>query len=273
MKKSDRPKLDELVGSPLKEIEEEFISVAAMQNQIMPDPHVMTVFGRFDVYGRTIPTAIVGGDFFDFIEMEERFGIPDRLGLVIADASGHGLSAAMLVRDFNTALYTALEFQTYYEKETSPMFLEKINRRMFQSSLPNQFISAFYGELTLEGRLRYINAGHLPPLRFRQEQVRKLDTGGPVLGAFRELPKAYQVGEVWLRPGDLLLAYTDGFTEAMSPEAGQEFGMERLISTIQDHRNSDPQALFQRVMETVSDFTGHRQDDDQTLLILSLPGA
>lgn len=264
-------KLDELVGTPLKEIEEEFISVAAMQNQIMPDPHLLTVFGDFDIYGRTIPTAIVGGDFYDFIEMEERFGLTGRLALVIADASGHGLSAAMLIRDFNTAIYTALEFQTYYEQETSPLFLEKINRRMFRSSLPNQFISSFYGELTLTGRLRYINAGHLPPLVIRTEEVEQLEAGGPVLGAFRELPFPYQVGEVWLRPGDILVAYTDGITEAHDAKQ-EEYGTERLIATVQANRNVGSRKLFQRILDDVDRFSEDHQEDDQTLIIISLAG-
>ena len=262
-------RLADLVGSPMKEIQEEFISVVSMQNQIMPDPHLVKIFGDFDIYGRTIPMAIVGGDFYDFIGMES-FGLPGRLALIIADASGHGLAAAMLIRDFNTAMFTALEFQTQYESDTSPLLLEKINRRLHRTSLANQFISAFYGELTLAGRLRYINAGHLPPLLVRPDGYEILDCGGPVLGAFRDLPVPYQVGEVRMHPGDILVGFTDGITEAFDTETREEFGEERLLQTIQEHRSAGSRRLFRRIIEAVDEFAPV-QSDDQTLVIISLP--
>ena len=263
-------RLTDLVGTPMKEIEEEFISVVSMQNQIMPDPHLAKVFGDFDIYGRTLPTAIVGGDFYDFIGMET-FNLPGRLALIIADASGHGLAAAMLIRDLNTAMFTALEFQTQYETDTSPILFEKINRRMHRSSLPNQFISAFYAELTLTGRLRYINAGHLPPLLVRRDDHQILDRGGPVLGAFQDLPFPYQVGEVQICPGDILVGFTDGITEAFDRETQQEFGEERLLQTVRAHRSAGSLRLFRRIIEAVDEFAHHEQTDDQTLVIISLP--
>ncbi len=260
-------KLTDLVGSPLREIKEEFISVAEMQNQIMPDPELMQSFGDYDIFGMTLPSAIVGGDFFDFIDLA-RYRLDGRMGLVIADASGHGLAAAMLIRDFNTALYTAISMQAHYAKDTSPLLFEKINRRMFRSSLSNQFISAFYGELHLDGKLRYINAGHLSPLLFDGQGFQELDKGGPVLGAFYDLPGAYEVGEVHLRPGGLLVCYTDGITEAASPR-GEEFGLKRLLRVIRQKRRLSSRRLFGAIVERVEDFVGQqRQSDDRTLLII-----
>ncbi len=260
-------KLTELVGSPMQEIKEEFISVAEMQNQIMPDPELIESFGDYDVFGRTIPSTIVGGDFFDFIDLA-RYRLGGRLGVVIADASGHGLAAAMLIRDFNTALYTAISMQAHYEKDTSPLLFDKINRRMFRSSLPNQYIAAFYGELHLDGRLRYINAGHLRPLLFDGRRFEELEVGGPVLGAFYDVPRPYQVGEARLGPGGVLVCYTDGITEA-SNRKGEEFGLERLKGIIRRRRRSSSRKLFSAIIERVEDFARQeRQSDDQTLLII-----
>ena len=102
--------LTELLGMPLHALHEEFIMVAAMQRQIMPDPDRIEVFADYDMHGKTIPAAIAGGDYYDFIDLEGRFNIQNKIGIVIADASGHGLAAAMLIRDFNTALYMGISF-------------------------------------------------------------------------------------------------------------------------------------------------------------------
>lgn len=264
--------LIDLVGTPLREIREEFISVAEMQNQIMPDPDRLTVFGDYDIYGMTVPTAIVGGDFFDFIDVEGRFDLQGRVGIVIADASGHGLSAAMLIRDFNTALYTAISFQAHYAKDTTPLLFEKINRRMYRSSLPNQYISAFYGELHRDGRIRYINAGHLCPLIFRGRSAEELDVGGTVLGAFHTVPYPYQVGESKMRAGDLLLCYTDGISEAKNSK-DQEYGLKRLKACVRKNWQLGSRAVFNAILADVERFSGKaNQADDQTLIVIRKGG-
>ncbi len=266
-KKSHATRLTDLVGSPLREIKEEFISVAEMQNQIMPDPELIESFGDFDIFGMTIPTTIVGGDFLDFIDLE-RFRLPGRMAVVIADASGHGLAAAMLIRDFNTALYTAISMQAHYEQDTSPLLFDKINRRMFRSSLPNQFISAFYGELHLDGLLRYVNAGHLSPLLFDGKEFQELDQGGPVLGAFARPPVPYVVGEARLARGSVLVCYTDGIVEAANRRE-EEFGRQRLERVIRRHRRLSARGLFGAIIEKVEKFADEpRQSDDRTLLII-----
>ena len=149
------------------------------------------------------------------------------MGLVIADAAGHGLAAAMLIRDFNTALYTAISFESHYAQDTTQLLFPKINRRMFWSSQPNQFITAFYGELQLDGALRYTNAGHHSPLLFQKGGIVSLDTGGFVLGAFRYPPVDHEVGEVHMEVDDVLLCYTDGIIETENLQ-GQDYGSERL---------------------------------------------
>ncbi len=267
MSDSSRPGL-ELAGTSLQEIEEELVSLAEMQSRIMPDRHRITAFGRFDSYGRTLPTAVVGGDFFDTLDLERRFRLPGRMAVVVADASGHGLSAAMLIRDFNTALYTAIAFQAHYEQETTPLLFGKINRRMYRSSLPNQYITAFYGELELDGRIRYSNAGHLPPVLISRHDAKLLDVGGLVLGAFKQLPFEHQVGEAQMESGDLLICYTDGVMETTDPN-GQEYGLDRLIAAARRHRHLDARRLFDRLLQDIEEFSqSARQQDDRTLFVV-----
>jgi len=267
MTESDVKKLTALMGTPLKEIEEEFVSLAEMQRKIMPEPHLVRTFGDYDIYGGTLPVASVGGDFYDFIDFRN-FAIADRMGFVIADASGHGLSAAMLVRDFNTALYTGIGFESHYARDTTPLLFERINARMFNSSLPNQFITAFYGELRPDGSLHYINAGHHSPLVFQGEEVTQLSTGGLMLGAFLNPPGGYQTGHVTLQPNDSLVAFTDGIIESANPE-GEEYSLDRLRQELCNHRQASVRDIFSQTMQSVESHMGNaRQADDQTLIVI-----
>ncbi|HSR66336.1 MAG TPA: PP2C family protein-serine/threonine phosphatase [Acidobacteriota bacterium] len=256
-----------VIGTPQREIEEEFISVAEMQRKILPEPKIVRRYRDFRIFGGTLPIEWVGGDFYDFIELQG-FNIEERLGVVIADVSGHGLSAAMLVRDFNTALYTGIAFEAHYAKDTTPLLFEKLNRRMFRSSLANQFITAFYAELHPDGKLRYINAGHLAPLVFHRDEVVRLQVGGPVLGAFDTPPVPYQVGEVMIKNGDLLVAYSDGIVEAVDGDE-QEYGVSRLEKQVLRMQRRPVREIFEAVLDDVDSFTGHaRQSDDRTLIIV-----
>jgi sigma-B regulation protein RsbU (phosphoserine phosphatase) len=273
-KNPDKTKLTHLLGMPLKDLEEEFVLVAAMQRQIMPDPERAESFGDYDMHGKTVPTAVAGGDYFDFIDLEGRFDLKNKMGLAVADASGHALAAAMLIRDFNTALYMGISFQSYYERDTTSLLFTKMNRRMFRSSQTNQYISAFYGELQKRGILRYVNAGHLNPFVVKKKRVLELDVGGPVLGAFRDFPTPYEVGEIHLDQDDLLVCYTDGIVESTNPD-DQEYGYQRLVEITQENRHLEARALFDLVMEDVVRFrAGGEPIDDQTLVVIKkgLPG-
>jgi len=254
-----------------RKLSEDLISVAELQRRIMPDPLRLTVFGDFDIFGKTIPIEIVGGDFYDFIDLEGRFGLRGKMGIVIADASGHGLVPAMLIRDFNTALYTGISLQAHYERDTTPLLFSKINRRMFRSSAPNQFITAFYGELHLDGTIRYINAGHYNPLLFKKDEIVELSAGGPVLGAFLNPPHAFKVGEAEMERGDVLVCYTDGISEANNC-SGEEYGVARLIKLVRSRRDSHSLEIFNAIIDEVGRFSqGCRQTDDRTVTVIRRP--
>jgi sigma-B regulation protein RsbU (phosphoserine phosphatase) len=251
-----------------KRLSQDLVSVAEMQRRIMPDPLRLTVFGDFDIFGKTIPIEIVGGDFYDFIDLEGRFGLRGKMGIVIADASGHGLVPAMLIRDFNTALYMGISLQAHYEKDTTPLLFSKMNRRMFRSSVANQFITAFYGELHLDGTLRYVNAGHYSPLLFRKGGIEELDVGGPVLGAFLNPPMAFKVGEARLEREDILVCYTDGISEA-NDCSGEEYGAGRLVKLVESHRRQSSLEIFNTIIADVKRFSeGCKQSDDRTVIVI-----
>ena len=267
-KLSAQEELTRIAGMDLQEIQEEFVSLAEMQRHIMPDPERMTVFGDYDIFGMTLPTAVVGGDYYDFIDLDGRFDLQGRMGLVIADAAGHGLAAAMLIRDFNTALYTAISFDSHYARDTTRLLFPKINRRMFWSSQPNQFITAFYGELQLDGTLRYTNAGHHSPLLFQKGGIVPLDTGGFVLGAFRFPPVDHEVGEVRMEVDDVLLCYTDGIIEAEN-SLGQDYGSERLKQLVDRVRRQTSREIFDTIVRDLGEFSeGVGQVDDRTAIVI-----
>jgi sigma-B regulation protein RsbU (phosphoserine phosphatase) len=140
---------------------------------------------------------------------------------------------------------------------------------MYRSSGPNQFISAFYSELQLNGTIRYMNAGHPNPLLFKKNgAVVPLRTGGPLLGAFPDPPNEYEVGQDVIATGDLLVCCTDGITEAMDP-AGREYGFQRLEGVVRDNRRSDAHTVFDAILEDVDRFCdGRTQEDDRTLIVI-----
>ena len=152
-------------------------------------------FPGYDIACRSVPAEEVGGDFYDFHD----FGGGDMLGLAIGDASGHGLPAALLVRDVVTGLRMGIE------KDLKVAYVfSKLNRVIHRSNLSSRFISVFYGELEADGNLIYINAGHFPPVLFfknpqgPQTEV-ELATGGTVIGP---LPEAkFRRGFARIRPG------------------------------------------------------------------------
>ena len=260
--------MSDLTPKQLEALEKDLISVAEMQRRILPDAQPAGAFQPFELFGETLPISIVGGDFYDFIDLDGRFGMEGRMGLVIADAAGHGLAAAMLIRDFNTALYTGISFQAHYEQETNPSLFSKINRRMYRSSRTNQFITCFYAELSREGQLAYINAGHDSPMLFRGSEVEALETGGPALGAFWKSPVPYEVGRTALKAGDILVCLTDGILEAVG-EDGTEYGRARVEELVLANRDASSEELFKLLRDDVERFsTSAGQTDDRTIAVI-----
>ncbi len=219
-------------------------------------PSEFPQFFDYDIYGRSQPAEIVGGDIFDVIPISETI-----LGLSIADASGHGLPAALQVRDVFIALRMGLEKDMKIVRT-----VQKLNTVLSHVGKSHDFITLFYAELEDNGNFFYCNAGHNPPLFFGNTTVHELTRGGLILGPY---PKAkYERGFVFFEKGNLIVMYTDGITEATNFE-GEEFGTERIISIVQANRDSTSKDLCNKIFQAVDEFTESSvPKDDCTLFIV-----
>src|SRR5258706_134746 len=187
----------------------------------------------------------------------------DMLGLSIGDASGHGLPAALLVRDVVTGLRMGLE----RELKIAHVFT-KLNRVIHRSTLSSRFVSVFYAELEKNGNLIYVNAGHQPPLLFDtgKDRVIELSTGGTVIGPLPEV--RFHRGMAYLRPGDLLVMCTDGILERRAPD-GTFFGEERLRDVVRQNRGAGASALLEAIFAAAEAFGASRAwEDDATVLVV-----
>jgi sigma-B regulation protein RsbU (phosphoserine phosphatase) len=212
--------------------------------------------GSLELAGFTTPAELVGGDYFDFIPVSDRI-----LGLAIADASGHGLPAALQVRDVYTGLRMAVERDFKIVRT-----VERLNRIIHESRLTTRFVSLFYGEIEDDGSLMYVNAGHPHPLHFHGSSVTPLIQTGLVLGPTANA--TYTRGYRRFEPGDALLLYTDGMVEAHG-KGGEEFGVGRLTRAFLELRDLPCDEMARELIKTVSGYAGGGEpEDDLTVVVL-----
>ena len=213
-------------------------------------------FPGFEIACRSLPAEEVGGDFFDFLPMNG-----DMLGVAIGDASGHGLPAALLVRDVVTGLRMGVE----KEFKLAHVF-GKLNRVIHRSTLSSRFISVFYAEIEDSGSLIYINAGHPHPLLFNPGGVEALTSGGTVIGP---LPEArFRRGFARMEPGAVLVLCTDGILERRNRK-GEFYGEERVKQTIEKHRTESADAILDALFASALGFgKGRPWEDDATAVIV-----
>lgn len=209
--------------------------------------------------GRCRPARNVSGDYYDFLPLGE-----GRLGIVLADVSGKGVPAALLMANLQGCFRTHTQAGPRRPAEV----MRSINDLLYGSTSPETFATVFFGDYdATTHRLLYVNGGHLPPFLLRSGNGRadRLEPTATVLGAFPRWESAE--GVVELSPGDTLFAYTDGVTEARSAR-GEEFGDERLEGVLADSRSDDPEAMLDKVMAAVQGFGSGTQDDDITAIAL-----
>ena len=205
----------------------------------------------------------VGGDYYDFIPLSKTM-----LGIAIGDVSGKGIPASLLMASLRAYLRGA---QTIHHQADLTEVMRNLNGLVYESSAANRYATFFYGELDLTSRaLTYVNAGHNPPMLFHKTgdgvQVARLETGGPVIGLIEGC--VYQQATVTLATGDVLVAYTDGISEAMNA-ANDEWGEERFMDAILPNRAMPASTLIDRLMTSADAFVaGAPQHDDMTLLVV-----
>ena len=219
-------------------------------------------FPGYEVACRSVATEEVGGDFYDFHDLDE-----DILGFAIGDASGHGLPAALVVRDVVTGLRMGIE----KDLKIAHVFA-KLNRVIHRSRLSSRFVSVFYGELEADGNLVYVNAGHPPPILFfrsprpGQPGDRELDVGGTVVGPLPEV--RFRRGFARMHPGEVLVLCTDGILERPDP-SGDFFGTGRLRDLVVAHQAEPAQEILDRLFAAVKAHgDGRPWDDDATIVIV-----
>lgn len=228
-----------------------------IQVNLLPDEEPEADGYRFSA--TNIPAKSVGGDYYDFLEFDS-----GRVGFCLGDITGKGMPAAMLMSN----LQATFRSQAWSDPGSTSCMAE-INRMLYRSTEPNKFSTFFYGVLdTASGEISYANGGHEAPLLFRSEddEPERLDPTGLLLGVMEET--GYESGSVRLRPGDLLVLYSDGVTEAMN--AGEEaFGREGLVEVVKKHRGAPAERITEAVLEAISNYAGEAgQSDDITLMLI-----
>src|ERR1700683_1183026 len=199
----------------------------------------------------------VGGDYYDFVELG-----PGRVGFVLADVAGKGMSAALLMAN----LQASIRSQYSVASEKLPQIIEAVNRLFYENSEPNRYTTLFAGSYDDAARsLRYVNCGHNPPLVLRPDgRVERLSATATVLGLFEQWQCS--TNEVQFQPGDLLVLYSDGVTEAYN-DREEEFGEARLIQVLEAGRNLEISALLTKLLEEVNQFSAGKQSDDVTAIV------
>ena len=220
-------------------------------------PHKRPPLQTLDYAGACLQARVVGGDYYDFLELG-----PTRLGLVLADISGKGIAAALLMAN----LQANLRSQYALALTDLNRLLCSVNQLFHEASSPNRYATLFFGVYDDETRgLAYANCGHNPPLVLRADgSTEWLAPTASVVGLFDEWQCAVEYTR--FDTGDTFVLFTDGVTEAMSDE-GEEFGDERLVALVKAHAHLPPADLLGRIVEGVRHFSGSEQEDDLTLIV------
>ncbi len=212
--------------------------------------------------GMSLPARSVGGDYYDFLEVGS-----GRVGIVIADIAGKGIAAALVM----SVVQASLRLIALESDITLPQLASKMNRYLYRSTGTNSYATFFYGQIDEKtGLLNYVNAGHNPPylMRAASGEIEELPAGGTVIGLFPEMK--YAESAVKLDKGDVLIAFTDGVTEALNPE-DEEFGEDRLKDVLRQVRHLPVEEMTPVISAELQKWIQHaEQYDDLTFLLLKV---
>ena len=225
-------------------------------------PQTMPQMPGVDLAGMCRPASEVGGDYYDLIAMED-----GHLGFAIGDVSGKGISAALIM----ASLRASLRGLVLEDPGDLAKVMQKVNRLVYEASSSSRYATFFFATLDpLTREFRYVNAGHNPPVVVKQAtgEVCRLEACGPVVGM---LPSTeYEARSMFLHPGDLLIGYTDGISEAMTAE-DEEWGEERMLAAVPQHSETSAEDILSSIFRAADEFTrGAEQHDDMTLLVMKL---
>lgn len=238
----------------------EFKVAQDMQAQMLPKkyPEIKNVI----ISAKSIPTKEVGGDFYDFLLLDG-----DRLGIIVGDVSGHGVSAAMVM----TAAMGAMRFAAE-EKEKTDEVLVKVNQRLSKDIQEYMFVALFYAIYEPETqKLFYTNAGQTMPYLLRNGVIHFL----PQAHASDRFPlgiiitAVYEQLDIQLQSGDKIVFYTDGMVDAMNNEH-ESYGFDRFSNSIKSNSNNQPNKMIEALMQNMQSFSNGNVQDDVTIVILEI---
>jgi sigma-B regulation protein RsbU (phosphoserine phosphatase) len=227
-------------------------------------PQKLPAIQGLDYAGFCRPALGVGGDYYDFLALPQ-----GHLGVAIGDVSGKGIAAALMM----ASLQASLRGEATRAPENLAAAVGNVNRLVFEASAENRYATFFYGQYDPTLRhFDYVNAGHNPPMVLRcangSWEVTRLETGGTVVGLLETFP--YEQGRVCLQPGDVLVAFTDGISEAMNSR-DEEWGEERLTAAIEGCNASRAKDVLDHIFLQADAFVaGAKQHDDMTLVVLRI---
>ena len=235
-------------------MEQEMRIAAEIQQALLPKAGHAGAF--FRTAASSLPCRSIGGDFYDYVDLPT-----GAFGFALGDVAGKGPPAALL-----SAMMQGIFAAQAAASDTPSQTIKRVNHALYKRGIESRFVTLMYGTLEPDGRLTYCNAGHNPPLILGAAGVRRLEVGGPIVGLF-EAAK-FEEETVELSPGDVLLVFSDGVSEALSAD-GEEYGEERIITTVRRHPGAPPADLLQAIFADVRTFTkGAPQSDDITALVL-----
>jgi sigma-B regulation protein RsbU (phosphoserine phosphatase) len=225
-------------------------------------PQKVPAVSGLDCSGFCRPALGVAGDYYDFLALPQ-----GKLGVAVGDVSGKGIAAALLM----ASLQASLRSQAAGVGDDLAGLIRNVNRLVYEASASNRYATFFYAVYDPAGRkLTYVNAGHNPPMVFRKNRgsydVLRLEAGGTVVGLLEDF--SYQQETIALVAGDILVAFTDGVSEALNLQ-GEEFGENQMIEAVKTGEALAATALIRHILSATDEFTGSApQHDDMTLVVL-----
>ncbi len=214
---------------------------------------------RFNVAGTSIPAHDVGGDYYDAFELN------GKLFITIADVSGKGVPAALIMSSFRSYLKGIVQSTRSFSE-----LINYFNHLISSDISEDRFVTAVVGIIDpIEKTFEYVNAGHDPIIFSRDGQLEFLDANGVPFGIL-DVPNAYETKKVELKKGDMLVMYTDGVAEARNVY-GEEYGLDRLNELVKNSYAEEPREVLQMIISDVADFSyGAKQHDDITVLVTKM---
>ena len=239
----------------LHEQEHEIAEARSIQQGFLPKE--IPQLAGYEIASAWQSARVVGGDYFDVLPFDQ-----ETFGLCIADVAGKGMPAALLMSNLQAAV------RGFASPLVPPNELcARLNSLLRRNMASDRFITFFYAQLDGPGRmLRYVNAGHNAPIVMHQDgSHHRLQEGGGVLGIFPN--QSFALGTIRLEPGDRVVLFTDGVTEAGNTE-GEEFGEERLVRLLNENRGASAKEIEKKILGAAAEFSRRNWQDDATLLIL-----